>query len=340
MTAKYPYDLLGGYWKVTLPDPGAPEIKGAAFNTYAGEWFKLNNTLDGVVFKARTDGGHTSGSLNPRSELRELNPDGSNASWSSTSGTHSMRVKLAVNALPIGNKPHVVIGQIHDAGDDVVVFRLEGNTSGDRSIGNLWITDGNTTHGHLLTDKYHLGDIIEIGFDVSGGVIGFVFNGQVVAGYTQQKPGSGWYFKTGSYNQSGGNCTKLTTGPDAGKCDYAEVTIYGSPVVCHNGVCWGGDSGVIVPTTDPNEPPAPPTPPVPPPLKIKYSYKSVSSDNGKKLFAKSDELFTRLQIPAPDVGITSKTSKTTQTITVDEGPALLARLDALGVIIDNLLAKG
>jgi alginate lyase len=59
--------------------------------------------------------------------VREMTSGGSaNASWSSTSGTHTMEIRQAVTYLPVA-KPHVVVGQIHDASDDVIVFRLEGS---------------------------------------------------------------------------------------------------------------------------------------------------------------------------------------------------------------------
>jgi len=254
-----PLDLIHSTgWKLTLPINSAQEIKvGGNPNlaTYASEWFHLNTTQDGVVFKARTDGATTSGSGNPRSELREMTGDGkTNATWSSATGVHSMEVELAVNALPIGSKPQVVIGQIHDASDDVTVFRVEGSLT-DRSLASIWITDGNTSHGHLLTNAYHLGDKYRVGFSVAGKQIHFTFNGQPVD-YVQNKAFNGAYFKAGAYNQSGGNCTKLADG----QCDYAEVTIYALQV-CHDGNCTGNAaSGDTPPTAIPNAPTAMPTP--------------------------------------------------------------------------------
>lgn len=261
----YPFNLLDSHcWKVTLPvgKPGKPtEVTFPALATYTDEWFKLNAAGNGIVFIAPTDGVTTSGSKNPRSELREMSPDGKErAAWSSTVGSHSMEVELSVDALPIGKKPHVVIAQIHDSKDDVVVFRLEGDTSGDRNTGMLWITDGNTTHSFLVSERYRLGDKIRVGFRVEGGVIRFVYNGQLV-NYTQAKKVTGCYFKAGCYNQSGGIVTKLPNG----KADYAQVTIY-KLLICHDGRCMGTVPGsdapvVVVPPVDPPTPtePTPPT---------------------------------------------------------------------------------
>lgn len=231
--AANPFDIMQSTnWKLTLPINSAQEIKIPVLQTYTSEWFYLNAAKDGAVFVARTDGATTSGSSNPRSELRELNGS-SNASWSSTTGEHSMTVVFSTDVLPIGSKPVVVTGQIHDASDDISVFRVEGNTSGDRSIASIWITDGNTTHGHLLTANYHLGDKYTVEFIVRGGQILYMFNGQQVD-FMESKVFTGGYFKAGSYNQSGGNCTKLADG----QCDYAQVTIY-SIQVCHDGNCSG-----------------------------------------------------------------------------------------------------
>ncbi len=271
-TIVYPMNVIASQgWYITLPTknqatPDTVKVGGSPdLMTYADEWFRLNATKDGVVFKVRTDGATTANSPNPRSELREMSSDGkTQAAWSSTAGTHAMEIEQTVNVLPIGNKPVVVVGQIHDANDDVSVFRLEGNTNGDRNLGSLWITDGDSAHGYLITTAYRLGTKFRVGFNVSGGQITYTYNGQPVAGYAQSKRFSGAYFKAGSYNQSGGNCTKLPSGPDAGKCDYAEVTIY-TLQVCHSGVCTGNASGALTlaPTSAPGSTQAPTLTPAP-----------------------------------------------------------------------------
>ena len=144
-----------------------------------------------------------------------------------------MEIEQSVDVLPLGSKPHVVVGQIHDKDDDVTVFRVEGNRTGDRSLATLWITDGDKTHGYKLTDSYRLGTRFRVGFHVQDGVIRYMYNDAPVD-YVQEKTVSGCYFKAGSYCQSGGNVTRL---PD-GRADYAQVTIYALQV-CHNGVCTG-----------------------------------------------------------------------------------------------------
>lgn len=225
-------------WKLTLPT-GAPskptEIKPPALATYSGKHFYA--TADGaLVFIAPTDGVTTKNSKNPRSELRELNADGTLAAWSSTVDYHALAVELSVDVLQLGSKPHVVVAQIHDSDDDVTVFRVEGNA--DKATATIWITDDNSTRGYKLTDSYRIGDRITVGFHVGGGIVRYSFNGQPVD-YKQTKKFSGAYFKTGCYNQAGGIITRL---PD-GSADFAKVTVYSIALRHEAAVGGGGNNG-------------------------------------------------------------------------------------------------
>jgi hypothetical protein len=220
---RYPGELVSlTDWKLTLPistDGGSsgrarevtqPQLASADF----APWFTLNPQRSAIVFRAHHGGATTSGSGNPRSELREMQAGtqgSTRASWSSTVGTHTLWIKQAITHLT-NTKPHTVAGQIHDENDDVTVFRLEGTS--------LFITDGNNSRAHLLTSSYVLGTVFTVKILVSGGVITYEFNEAPVAGYRQLKSGSGWYFKVGNYTQS--NPGTATDSPDA----YAEVQVY------------------------------------------------------------------------------------------------------------------
>jgi hypothetical protein len=201
-------------WKITLPtgSTGSPtEIKQPALATFKIDpWFIVQN--GGVRFRAPVNGKTTSGSSNPRSELREMTNNGTvNAAWSSTSGTHSMTIDQMVTALP-NTKPHLVVGQIHDAADDVTVFRVEGTT--------LWITDGNTTHGYAVDTNMTLGKRFTVKMEVSSGVVKYYYNGNLLP-YSQKKSFSGAYFKAGAYTQA--NCTNSSPCADT---NYGEAIIY------------------------------------------------------------------------------------------------------------------
>lgn len=218
-----PADLLNlTNWKETLPtgSSGSPtEITQPGLATYSNDpYFTLNAARDAVQFRAPVNGVTTSGSSYPRSELREMTSNGTaNASWSATSGTHTLVVKEAFTHLP-NTKPELVGAQIHDAGDDITVFRLEGSS--------LYITHGDTTHYKLVTSGYQLGTPFEAEYVVSGGQIKAYYNGtlQTTIAYT----GSGNYFKAGAYTQA--NCSNSSP---CSSTNYGETNIY-SVTVTHS----------------------------------------------------------------------------------------------------------
>ncbi|MEV8443746.1 polysaccharide lyase family 7 protein [Actinosynnema sp. NPDC051121] len=206
-------------WKITLPvdDPGQSgsqplEVKQPRLDGYALDpWFVTTPDCAGVRFRNPVNGLTTQNSSYSRSELREMTGGGgTSASWSSTSGTHTMVIDQAINHLP-NDKPHVVAGQIHDSGDDVTVFRLEGRS--------LYLTKGDTTHYRLITDNYVLGTRFQAKFVVSGGQVKAYYNGVLQATISQSF--SGAYFKAGVYTQANcGNSSPCDSG------NYGETTLY------------------------------------------------------------------------------------------------------------------
>lgn len=221
----YPAQVLDlTNWKVTLPmGTSSPiEIKQPQLATYTIDpWFKVNATCTGVQFRAHTSSPvTTSNSSYPRSELREMITNGSaNASWSSTSGTHTMFIDQAITAVPTGKK-HIVAGQIHDASNDVIVVRLE--------FPKLYI-DINGTDGPVLDPAYTLGKRFTVKFVASGGKINIYYNGNTTPAYTLTKSITNSYFKAGAYTQS--NCsTEQARGTQCSENNYGEVNIYGLSV--------------------------------------------------------------------------------------------------------------
>lgn len=207
-------------WKLTLPvntsHAGAPDefLQPELSGFTNPDYFYVNTAQDGVVFTAHCGGYTTSGSGYPRSELREMTGNGSSqASWATTSGTHTMEIRQAVTHLP-AVKPHVVVGQIHDAADDVVVFRLEGS--------KLFV-DENGNNGPVLTSNYQLGEVFTVKFVAHDGGVDCYYNGQFI--YTYRVSTSGCYFKAGCYTQSN------TSKGDAASA-YGQVVIY-SVAVTH-----------------------------------------------------------------------------------------------------------
>lgn len=201
-------------WKLTLPietsHPGSPdEIKQPELASYSlNPYFMLNSARNGVVFRAHVGGATTSGSSYPRSELREMTNFGKqNASWSNSSGSHSMIARQAITHLP-PVKPEVVAGQIHDALDDVVMIRLEGK--------RLFVEASGEEVG-VLEANYALGTIFTVQIVAAEGSIKVFYNGDLRVNYN--KSGSGFYFKAGCYTQS-----NPARGDSAS--EYGEVVIY------------------------------------------------------------------------------------------------------------------
>lgn len=197
-------------WYLTLPTgrKGDPDTVDAAdLTSYSSSWFHLDPTDDGIVFTANAGGTTTSGSRYPRSELRELD-GGDHASWSNTSGTHTLAVRQAVTALPEA-KPEVVVAQIHDSSSDVIEIRLEGS----KLIGQY--NDGQTDV--TIDPDYTLGDVYDLQLVAADGRIQVLYNG--VEKLDIAKKGSGWYFKSGCYLQS-------NTGKGDSAGAVASVVIY------------------------------------------------------------------------------------------------------------------
>lgn len=205
-------------WKITLPtgeNETPSEIKQPQLSDFAQDpWFVSIPAQNAVRFRASVNGITTSGSNYPRSELREMTNNGRDkASWSSTSGTHSMIIDQAITALP-DKKDQIVAGQIHDADNDIIVIRLERK--------NLYV-NANGENVATLSSNYLLGTRFTVKFLVRNGKTSIYYNGNQTPSYTLTKDFEGAYFKAGAYTQS--NCSKEV----ASNCNdqnYGEVVIF------------------------------------------------------------------------------------------------------------------
>ena len=210
-----PADVLNlGDWKVSLPidNPDTVgtqplEITQPSLDSYShAPWFSAGSgsDCDRLRFRVPVNGVTAGSSPYPRSELREMTNFG-------TSGTHTMTVDIAVNALPAG-RPHLVVAQVHDAADDdVTMFRVEGSS--------IYVTNDEDNHYTLVTSDYVLGTRFRLKYVVSGGLVAVYFNGALQATIT--KAFTGAYFTTGAY--SGANCT------NSSPCDesnFGQASIY------------------------------------------------------------------------------------------------------------------
>lgn len=224
--AQKPSDILDvTNWKITMPyntnqHPGNPdEIFQPLLKDFDDpDYFFVNPTGAGVVFRANCGAATTTNSKYPRCEFREMRMDDNTdeAAWPTDDGIlHTMEITQAITHLPVV-KPHVVAGQIHDAGDDLTVFRLERK--------KLFI-DLNGQDGPVLTDNYTLGDVFTVAFIAGNGKVTYIYNGEPVSDVNgnifELDCGNvkGCYFKAGCYTQSN---VDQGDEPDA----YGEVIIY------------------------------------------------------------------------------------------------------------------
>lgn len=218
-------------WKITVPIGASKptEILPPAILSYKLDpWFIVAPGQNAVRFRAPVNSpSTTTNSSYPRSELREMKGTAL-ASWSPTSGTHTLEIEQAVTAIP-KYKKHVVVGQIHDSGDDVTVFRLEGDTSGKNT---LYVTKGDDTHYAVAATDYVLGTKFTVKFVVAGGQIKAYYNNVLKA--TIPHTNSGNYFKAGMYTQS--NCIREKeyggSDADCNSNNYGEAIVYRT-VVTH-----------------------------------------------------------------------------------------------------------
>jgi hypothetical protein len=210
--ARFPAELIdASKWYLTLPtgaegDPDTVSTEDLA--TYASEFFRLNDSKDGVVFTANAGGATTKNSKYPRSELREM-IGGENASWDGRSGTHTMELDQAITKTP-STKPDVIAGQIHGGADDVMQIHLSGKTltvkyaDGDKEV--------------VLDPSYDLGQRFRVKIQSAGGHVKVWFNGALKADLPIF--GAESYFKAGAYVNS-------NTSKGASSSDVGQVVIYG-----------------------------------------------------------------------------------------------------------------
>lgn len=221
---KLPSEVLNlDEWKLqtSYESPKEPgkfmEVYQPALNAYVSEDFAgiVTEEENAVRFRTPVNGFTTENSKYPRTELREMAKGGTEeASWSSTEGTHTMFIDQVITALPLGDKPELVAGQIHDENDDVIVIRLEGNT--------LYVNvDGENVL--VLDPEYQLGKRFTIKFEVSEGQTRVYYNGSKTPIFILDKEYFGAYFKAGAYPQS--NCDTVGSPKLCNKKNIGEVVI-------------------------------------------------------------------------------------------------------------------
>lgn len=189
-------------------------------------YFHLDTNGD-VVFKQFVENGRTSTNTKySRTELRELQPNGSDkASWSGSSGTHYMQGRSKIDHVPSA-KPWVVFFQVHDASSDLARIQTE-----DGAIICRRTPPGGSEIRTVIRPSYTIGSWISWELRIESGTMTVKLDGVTVL--TASGMGeSGCYFKAGCYNQ----VNNRSDGGSAATGEYCQVTMQrGSFVTWHSG---------------------------------------------------------------------------------------------------------
>jgi hypothetical protein len=197
-------------WKIGLPT--ATEITNPKLEEYSDSTFQV---VQAVQFTVHCGDKAQEGSKYARSELREMNADGSLASWSSTSGTHTMALTQRITHLPVV-KPSLVCGQIHNTTDYLILIELTGSALSVRYVDDV---------AGVLDANYQLGTQFDMKLVAADGYVDVFYNG--VQKVHQAMDRSGCYFKAGCYLQS-----STSTGDEATAYGQVEIS---NLVISHTG---------------------------------------------------------------------------------------------------------
>jgi hypothetical protein len=196
-------------WAISTPLPsnesGAAEISQPALNTYRANFFRVAADGRSVVFITPTNGAVLDGAEFPRTELRQANPGGAPAVWSTLRGRHTLTTTVSIDAIPTLGKQTQVVGQVHSVGPYILLIQLDGNL--------LYVKAGDKNIATLNAD-YQLGTRFTYQFVVEKGLITVFYNGNQAA--TWATDCQECYFKAGSYLQIPPNKSR----------QYGQTTIY------------------------------------------------------------------------------------------------------------------
>ncbi|MFD7992167.1 polysaccharide lyase family 7 protein [Streptomyces mexicanus] len=198
-------------WELQEPvgSPGSPttipssRLQGP--DGYQDAYFYTDTRDGAMTFWAPEKGVTTPNSHYARSELREMNRDGTAANWSLT-GTHRLSATLRV----VSVTSNVCVGQIHlgtGGTSTKPLLELYYHANGDIVLG----TENSPSGGQTLHTVGHvsLGKTWRYTIGVSGGntidvtVDGSTTHYPIASSFQQYKQ----YFKAGSYNQSSSDST-------------------------------------------------------------------------------------------------------------------------------------
>jgi Alginate lyase len=182
-------------WKLNLPTNNQQVTQPAL----AGFYDDAFRVVEAVQFTVTCGEEPQPGSKFPRSELREMNADGSNASWSTMSGGHRMELTQRITHLPVV-QPKLVCGQIHSVTEYLILVVLNGQ--------QLYVKYKDTVAG-VLDEKYQLGTYFDMTIQAEQGYVDVFYNGAHLVHQAMSEDQC--YFKAGCYLQSNTGLGDLPT---------------------------------------------------------------------------------------------------------------------------------
>jgi hypothetical protein len=172
-------------------------------------YFKLTDDAKAVQLWAPLDGPKTSSSAaGPRCELRELNPDGTNAAWDWAIGEHWIIGRTKITGLPDVSKA-LVIAQAFNGNADGISIRTQLISSVPKLLFRI---NGTSTGLPRFEENYALGTEFQWAIRFLDGDYAIYYNDMVNPIYSsfvtgapvlQSPAGPAWYFKAGAYTQPG-----------------------------------------------------------------------------------------------------------------------------------------
>jgi hypothetical protein len=197
-------------------------------------------TIDGqrVQLWARLDAPTTAGASFSRSELREVNGDGSDAAWDANSGSHELRVKVTPTHLP-SVTPAAVFCQMYD--NVATADRISIRTQLVSGTARLRIRVNGSTVALDATSPINpgsndlatgVGTIVGVEWDfkivLTGGAIAVYVNNMTTPVLTRPagtlaNNGAANYWKTGCYNQA--STATGDSGTDWGSVELRDLAV-------------------------------------------------------------------------------------------------------------------
>jgi alginate lyase len=212
-------------WELQEPDDttiSPSKLVGAS--GYQDSYFFTNTTDGSMDFWDPENGVTTTDSSYPRSELREMQLDGSPANWKST-GTNTLSATVSATVIP----DHVCVGQIHlgtgTPSSTKPLLELFYYASGSIVLSIEQSPAGDNEQPHPV-GNVPLGKQWSYVIGLSGNTISLSVEGGITLTYSMSSSfdDEGMYFKAGDYDQSNGSSSTI-----GAKVQFYALSVVHSP---------------------------------------------------------------------------------------------------------------